>query len=401
MTREQTAIIQKSHELVNAKYDFTLQEIRVFHKLLTMIDANDTDFKKYAFKASDFIKEFNIKSKDIYSEFDTMTDSLLKKIIKIPKRNNGKEKIFKTALVSSFSYYKDGSGMIECTIHPDLKPYLLQLKSRFLRYDLKNVLKLSSTHCVRLYELLKQFETSGFRLIDLQELKELLGVEKKYDRYYNFKIKILDYAQKNLAEHTDIAFVYEEIRKAGSVSQIRFLIQRKEAAEEGASVSASILTLLSRRGLENDAALALHLTQRPEPVVLTARQTAEKRMKTMRPRLPGAYLRKLLMNPGLFEKATEKQQQKLFEVESEVQIEALKQRFLEELAAKTADLRTEKRTQEEDEAFNNQLAANPLHVKFMSKAGYVQQLVDRHLQKAYLTPAEYDFGTRKLGLNTG
>jgi len=174
MTESTPVFIQKAHELVNAKYAFSLQEMRVFLKMLTLIGNEDADFQKYSFKVKDFAHEFGIKSKDIYGELEALTDGLLKKIIKIPIRKNGKEKVFKTTLVSSFEYFKDGSGVVTASFHPMLKPYLLQLKTHYLRYDLKNVLRLSSSHAIRLYELLKQFETSGYRIIALQELKELL-----------------------------------------------------------------------------------------------------------------------------------------------------------------------------------------------------------------------------------
>jgi plasmid replication initiation protein len=133
--------------------------------------------------------------------------------VKIPLEEEGKQKIFKTSLVSSFKYNIDGTGVVEATFHPDLKPYLLRLKNRFLMYDMKNVLNISSANSIRMYELLKSFEGIRERTFYVEELKEILGVEQKYDRYYNFKKRIIEQAQKDLFKHTDIAFTFDEIKK--------------------------------------------------------------------------------------------------------------------------------------------------------------------------------------------
>ncbi len=130
-------------------------------------------------------------------------------------------------MVNSFKYNLDGTGIIEATFHPDLKPYLLQLKNRFLMYDMKHVLNISSSNSIRMYELLKAFEGIGKRTFEISELKEILGVEDKYNhRYYNFKKRIILQAQKDLAEHTDICFTIKETKLPGTkkVDKITFFI---------------------------------------------------------------------------------------------------------------------------------------------------------------------------------
>ncbi len=114
-------------------------------------------------------------------------------------------------MVNSFKYNIDGSGIIEATFHPDLKPYLIQLKNRYLMYDMENLLHISSSNSIRMYELLKAFEKIGKRSFEIEELKEILGVAEKYHgRYYNFKKRIIVQAQKDLNKYTDIAFTFRE-----------------------------------------------------------------------------------------------------------------------------------------------------------------------------------------------
>jgi plasmid replication initiation protein len=204
-------IIKKSHDLVNASYSLNIWETRVFTRMLSMIHTEDKDFQIYRFSISEFIRDFGIRHKDVYKEIRKVTDSLLKKIVTLPMVENGKEKIFKTTLVSSFKYDVDGKGYIESTFRPELKPFLLELKGRFLMYDMRNILKMS-VPSIRIYELLKQYQKIGKRLFLLVELKEKLGVADKYSRYYNFKMKVIVPAQKHLAKHSDIRFDFEELK---------------------------------------------------------------------------------------------------------------------------------------------------------------------------------------------
>lgn len=205
------SIVKKSNHLVNARFDFTVLEIRLFTLMVSQISNSDEDFKTYQIPVKEFVKTFNIKNKNIYRELEKTTDSLIKKIIKIPIEEWGKQKLFKTTLVNSFKFALDGSGFIEATFHPDLKPYLLQLKNRFLMYDMKHVLNISSSNSIRMYELLKAFEWIGKRTFEVEELKEILWVSEKYGgRYYNFKKRIILQAQKDLEKHTDISFSFTE-----------------------------------------------------------------------------------------------------------------------------------------------------------------------------------------------
>lgn len=102
-----------------------------------------TDFKIYKIPIKDIIETFELKSKTIYAEISQLTTSMLKKVITIPLKENNQEKELKTTLVSSFKYNVNGRGILEATFHPAMKPYLLQLKNKFLLYDLKNILKIS------------------------------------------------------------------------------------------------------------------------------------------------------------------------------------------------------------------------------------------------------------------
>ena len=116
---------------------------------------------------------------------------------------------------------------------PKLRPYLLELKSRFTAYDIRNVLTLQSSYSIRIYELLKQFERIGERTFRIDDLREVLGIStKQYKRYNDFKRFVIQQAYQDLKRHTDINFEYEEIKEGRRIASIRFIIQRQLRAFE-------------------------------------------------------------------------------------------------------------------------------------------------------------------------
>lgn len=232
------ALVTKSNNLVEARYHFSIWETRVFTKLVSLIQPGDADFKKYKLQIKDLVNFFGVNDNDAYVKIKAVPENLLKKVVTIPYNEDGEERFLKTGLIAQATIPKKKEGYIELSFHPDLKPYLLQLKRTFLSYDIRNVLKISSVYSIRIYELLKQYEKIGHREFDLETLKVILGVSDKYKLYGHFKSRIISKAQKDLKKHTDIYFEYKEKKIKRKVVSIYFTIKR--------NIHSEILTLKSK-----------------------------------------------------------------------------------------------------------------------------------------------------------
>ncbi len=226
---DRVKLIKKSNDLVEARYKFDIWEMRVFSKMITMIELNDGDFKDYKIYLKEFIKDYSLEGdKNSYRFLREGAEKLLRKIVTIINKTEVKSaQKFQTPVVAGLrtSLYDDDGKFIQVSFHPEMKPYLLELKERFLVYDVRNILKLPSTYSIRIYELLKQYEKLKTRTFDVKELKEILGITKEYKLYANFKQRVVDKAQKDLEEFTDIRFVYEEIKDGKAVVTLVFHIE--------------------------------------------------------------------------------------------------------------------------------------------------------------------------------
>ena len=226
--------------MIEAKYKLGLVEAKLFMKLASMVAEDDEDFKDYDFRIRDLLEELNI-GKENYNHLDKTIDKFLSKVIYIQEPDG----LLKTTILSSAKYYKN-LGKISFHFDPRLKPYLLQLKENFTKYQLENILKLQSFYSIRIYELLKQYEFFEKRVLFVGDIKKILMIEKKYKLYADFKKYVIVKAQKDLKKFTDIFFEFEEIKIGRKVHAIKFSIFKKEEIENEKVMSKK---LVSKRGI--------------------------------------------------------------------------------------------------------------------------------------------------------
>lgn len=221
-------LIRKANELVEARYKFDIWETRVFAYMLTLIKHNDTDFNEYRINTGDIVREFNLHdSGQVYESIKNAGEKLLDKKVEILRTSpEGRKELLKTHLVASTANPEDNSreNYIKLSFHPALKPFLLELKERYLVYDIRNILSLTSIYSVRLFELLKQYQKIGKRKFKVDELKSLLSIDpNEYQLYGHFK-GVLKRAEKDLHKFTDIYFSFEEEIFKKKVIAITFYI---------------------------------------------------------------------------------------------------------------------------------------------------------------------------------
>lgn len=218
-------LIVKHNKLIEANYKLTLQEQKLILTLAREITKEDNNFKKCVFTVEQLSEILDLEKKGYYSELKEITKSLISRVIQI-KEPDG---LLQVSWLNSAKYY-DNKGIVELSFSNDLKPYLLQLGEHFTKLEFSQIVALNSIYAIRIYELCKQYEKIKERMIELEELKRILGIEKEkaYKLYGNIKLKILSVAEKEINEKTDISIKFEELKTGRKVTAVKFLISSKE-----------------------------------------------------------------------------------------------------------------------------------------------------------------------------
>ena len=210
----------------------TMQELRFFSIYLSKINAKDTSTRVVRFPVADFQAIMELGSNIKIPYLKNVTNSLLSKVVNVPNERGGYTgfQLFKGCEVD-----KDDNGewYVEIDAHDKALPLMFEFKNKYFTYQLWNALRLKSSNQLRMYEILKQYQAIGSRVLTVEDLKSLLGIKKdEYDgRWNNFKTRVLDACQQALKEHTDIKFTYEphgKRSKNGKILSLIFYIEKNE-----------------------------------------------------------------------------------------------------------------------------------------------------------------------------
>ncbi|WP_247235636.1 replication initiation protein [Telluribacter sp. SYSU D00476] len=254
-------LIKKSNELVEARYRFTLWEIRLFEKMVKEIHKDDTEFKQVDIFIRDFMSEYDKKPNGkLYEEIRKAEELLLNRVVHIPYTDeNGEGRLKSYPLMAmvdrpnDLKGYMGEGGYLSLKFNNELSPYLLQLKQRYTQYDPEITMQIDSTYVIRTYELLKLYEYVGSKTLNFDEFREMIGA-KEYDSrlkkvikdtlktWEHVKQRVLEPAYKEINSKADITFDYEPQyeRRPGAgrkkVVGIRFFnIQAKRKKQVGAA----------------------------------------------------------------------------------------------------------------------------------------------------------------------
>ena len=245
-------LVVKSNQLVEATYRLQAREMKLLACFIALLDKNDSEFREYTVRISDLVRIFEPDGKkwgNQYSDIKKLFENLHKSTFWI--KNDQGEEVLLTWL--DRPKVRRGSGEITFKFQEELKPFLLQLKESFTQYKLKYVTKLTSVYSIRLYELLKQYQSLEMRSFKLEELRDVLGlnekkgnkVVRKMGRFPDFRRYVLEIAQREINQKTDIDISYTTKKSGKKIAQIVFYIEKKAANNLPDTVEEAPISILA------------------------------------------------------------------------------------------------------------------------------------------------------------
>ena len=209
--------VTKSNDLVMAAYKLTLNEQRLLLAAISQIDPRKPMPRPISITAQDFSEQYGIPLKHAYEALKEATSALYERDIKT----------FDGRYKSRFRWvdrvdYLDGGGETKLFFTVHVQPYLVHLNQRFTTYELKRIADLTSTHSIRLFELLQQFRSTAFYRVSVAEFRELLELGPSYERYSNLKLKVIDPAIAELREKSGLLVELKTEKKGRAINRLTF-----------------------------------------------------------------------------------------------------------------------------------------------------------------------------------
>jgi plasmid replication initiation protein len=227
-------LVVSSNDLVHAKYDLTLWQKRVFVYAISQLQKETKEFDPIRMYVADIIKFF--KGSDGKKTYSTIIEApkSLDTTLEIPYiSEEGNLRYGYIKLLKNYTIPGDDEDVnqyIELCFNNDLRPHLLELKEKFLKYDIKNIVDLQSTYSFRMFEILKSYEYRKEVEFEIDYLREVLEAKNIYKSFKDFKKRIIDKAKEDLLKFCDIRFTYVEKKafKGKKVESLIFTITKND-----------------------------------------------------------------------------------------------------------------------------------------------------------------------------
>lgn len=218
--------VVKGNEIIQkARYDLGLSEIKAFSFIISKIKPTDEIFHEYTFTINEYCKVLGIETnngkniqnikrslkqlvdKSFYLTLDDGTETTISWLNKV--------------------WINKGSGKIKVRLDDDLQKYITGLYTNYTQYELLCTLPMRSAYSIRIYELLKSYAFTKTHIFDIESLKTLLGC-KHYDRFPDFRRKVIEVAVKEINQFSDLEISWEPITKGKKVIELKFHIKQRD-----------------------------------------------------------------------------------------------------------------------------------------------------------------------------
>lgn len=215
-------IVVKSNAMVNALGSLSLQQTRFVAWLASSLPhggiAPDKPFD-LEIDVSAFSAAFDIDGRLAYTEVRKISRVLQQKIIHIPLGTD----VVEVGILTK-ARYRAGEGRVWIRLDEDLLPHILGLREQFTKYRIRDVYQFSSAHTWRVYELLRQYKDIGRRELEVDELKQKLGVLGRYSVLADLRKRVIDPAVDEINSTSDIFVQYDQKKRGRRIVAFLFMI---------------------------------------------------------------------------------------------------------------------------------------------------------------------------------
>jgi plasmid replication initiation protein len=220
-------LIVKGNPLNEIQLNLNLIEYKFIIACISMLNKDDKDFGEIEISVKDFANLLGLKSDGLYSDVKKAAYSLGTKALGIIEVETGDYVV--RSWFEEIRYIKN-AGIVRFIFNNRLRPFLLYMliQKGYTKYLLRNIINMKSKYSIKIYELLKQYENLKTVTYDINKFKNFLGIEDRYNKYAQLKLRVLEPANKEMFEHADIYFTYTEIKEGRSVTHLKFLIYKNK-----------------------------------------------------------------------------------------------------------------------------------------------------------------------------
>lgn len=168
-----------------------------------------------------FVDEDGWNEKSDEYALETTLSDLIKKSVSF-RHKNDEGKIYQVEETSMISYFSLTREKIKFSLSPWIAERVVNMNSGYIM-QMPTIASFKSGYAVTLFEQLEQRRDFKTWKTSIKILRRIFGIEdNSYQRFNNFRLKVLDVAKDEINEKTNYTLAYELIKKGRSIDRISF-----------------------------------------------------------------------------------------------------------------------------------------------------------------------------------
>ena len=272
-TKRDRLTVTQANALALSSQEMTLMEKRLLVVGIAKLDLKDPELR-VRFYINEFNAIFDVTTHANHERLRDCVKLLLSRVVHV-EQPDGEWEMFQWV---NYAHHMPGSksaagAYVEMEFNRKLAPYIQHLSRNFNSYTLEKIARMQSFYSVRIFEILHHDSFGGRNRTleyDLDDLKFRLRLKyteknRRVDRYPNFKdfrVRVLEQAQRDCEAHTEFTFSFEGKRKGRRIGSVVFEVRPKsqpallpppEGAGEGSLEVLELADELREAGFLGDA----------------------------------------------------------------------------------------------------------------------------------------------------
>lgn len=227
--KKSDVVYSQSNNFIESRFsNFTLIELKIIELLAAQ--TNNKDKTLIAKKQNKFIKIklidlanlISADRKNMYVIAKNLAIELSKKQAEFKYIDSKGNPAYRVSNFFNNITYENNT--FEFELNYSVLIYFINLKQYFTKINLKYITALNSIYAIKLYKLLKQFQSIQSRTFTVQNLREFLCLEQKHKQFSDMRKKVIDLAVNQINQSTDLNITYEEQKQGRITHKIVFYI---------------------------------------------------------------------------------------------------------------------------------------------------------------------------------
>lgn len=223
--------IIKSNHLVEASYRLSVAEQRVVLACIAQVRRDEpvTDEILYSVSATEVAELAGTDVKTAYRDLAAAAERLFDRRVTILREPDGTDRPARKRLTRWVQTvdYVPGEGRIELRFSKDILPFLTELSANFTRYALADVAKMTSSHAIRLFELITQWGSVGQREISIEQLRAWFQLDSRYPLMADLRRWVIEPAVEQINTHTPLKVKWEQRKTGRKITHLVFTFKAK------------------------------------------------------------------------------------------------------------------------------------------------------------------------------